>query len=141
LWDVYQSGLSGNETAAFECALRWVVEPTEANRRRAEPHANLDTVAGCLAFAVFWSGGSLVAPELPILEPPEHITAATVGPAILLLAGETAPDAFASACRRLLAMGLQVAHGNHLWHERIRMEPPRAPANAPAETTLPAEPM
>src|ERR1700757_4518855 len=56
--------------SALEATERWITHPNEENRRAAKEAsdaAGLDTAAGCAALAVFFSGGSLAAPEAPLV--------------------------------------------------------------------------
>src|SRR5262249_33109419 len=51
---------------ALQAAVKWVVEPSDANRRAAQAPGEADnfaTPAGFVAMAVFWSGGSLIGPQ------------------------------------------------------------------------------
>src|SRR6266849_9173500 len=59
---VKSSPIAGPEAVALAAAARWVKQPWEENRLRAETpgrEAGLKTAAGCLAMASFWSGGSM----------------------------------------------------------------------------------
>ncbi|WP_339150100.1 DUF6931 family protein [Pseudoalteromonas galatheae] len=62
--------------------------PSETLRIRAQQLAErvgLDNAFGWLAYSVFWSGtGSIVAPELPVVLPPENMVGHAINAAILL---------------------------------------------------------
>lgn len=88
------SVLSNNEriaaenAAILECVASWLSSPNETMRIRAQQlaeRAGLDTAAGWLGYAVFWSGtGSIVAPELPVVMPPDNMVGHAINAAILL---------------------------------------------------------
>jgi hypothetical protein len=105
-------------TAALQAAEKWVTDPSEDNRRAAMPAAeaaDMNTPAGCAALAAFWSGGSLVPPNLPAVPPAEHLTGHGVAGAVLLAAIVTEPDKAAEKYRNYLALGIDVANGVNKW--------------------------
>jgi hypothetical protein len=105
---------------ALTAAEKWVLDPSDANRRAAhataEP-AGLGTPAGAAAVAVFFSGGSLAPPELAAVAPAEHITASAAAGAILLAAVLTDPQKAAEKYQKFLAAGFDVANGTNRWKE------------------------
>jgi hypothetical protein len=68
--------------AAMKAIEEWLVEPNDDKRRLAKAagdQAGIATPAGCLAFAVFLSGGSMAPAEAPVApEPPPHVCARMV---------------------------------------------------------------
>jgi hypothetical protein len=106
--------------AALQAAEKWVADPSEDNRRpamSAAEAAGLGNPAGCAAAAVFWSGGSLAPPNLPVVPPGEHLTAHGAASSILLAAVLTEPEKAADKHRRFLTLGMEVANGVHRWKE------------------------
>ena len=104
--------------AAFQSAEKWVVDPSEANRRAAmtaAEGAEFKTPAGCTAVAAFWSGGSLGPPNTPVVPPGEYLTAHGVGAAIMLAAVQTEPEKATEKYRKFLAQGIEVANGKQQW--------------------------
>jgi hypothetical protein len=105
--------------AAVQAAEKWVQQPTEENRRAAQPAAEaaeLSTPAGCTAMAVFMSGGSIAPVSSKVDVPPaEHLTAHFVGGAILMAAVLTEPEKAAEKHKRFLALGQEVAAGTNRW--------------------------
>ncbi|HEY0778775.1 MAG TPA: hypothetical protein VGD56_12475, partial [Gemmatirosa sp.] len=81
--------------AALAAVERWISEPTDANRRAAwaaGQAADLTTPAGCLCGAVFFTGGSIAAPQSPMAVPPPpgaHVTMAAS--AVLMAAAQLDP--------------------------------------------------
>lgn len=122
LWQAYRPEPSPAAASVLETALRWVREPSEAHRRAAEAPgraAGLDSPAGCLGLAVFWSGGSMSKPEWPAVPPPPLLTAKTVAGAVLLAAAQSGLAPMRAQRRReFVALGLQTAAGEGLWVER-----------------------
>jgi hypothetical protein len=99
---------------ALRAAVRWVREPSEANRQLAVDRGQkvgMNTPAGCLALAAGWSGGSLSLPHLPVVPPPPELTARLVGAAVLLCAVVREPMQYQGRCRQFLLIGEDVAAG------------------------------
>jgi predicted component of type VI protein secretion system len=89
-------------------AEKWAADPTEENRRAAETAAeSVDPaeMTGWVARAAFWSGGSLVAPELAPVPPDEGLTAQAVTGALLMAASRGDPTKTADRYRAFLAKG------------------------------------
>jgi hypothetical protein len=109
------------EEEALRSAVKWVVEPTEPHRRAAEPAgeaASMSTPAGCIAHAVFWSGGSISLPGLPAVEPPPHAAADMIARTLIVAtAGLPAQDQHR---RRFLQLGHQIASGGNRWEEHVK---------------------
>lgn len=106
------------QEAALQAAVRWVLDPNEEQRRAAEAPgvaATLQTSAGCVARAVFWSGGSLLPAHSPVTPPAPTMTAQAIAGGILTAAAEKAGNLKANQAE-LLAIGFQVSHGSLLWH-------------------------
>ncbi|GEK08133.1 hypothetical protein HUZ36_16085 [Pseudoalteromonas sp. McH1-7] len=77
-----------DEHKVLSCVESWLQSPSETLRIRAQQLAErvgLDNAFGWLAYSVFWSGtGSIVAPELPVVLPPENMVGHAINAAILL---------------------------------------------------------
>jgi hypothetical protein len=122
--------------AALEAALDWVYDPSEEHRRVAEAPARtagMQRSAGCLAWAAFWSGGSMMQPELPTVAPPPHVTALAVGGAVLLACVERDPLEYLDHYRHALELGIEIARGRLLWTPSGTLE---AEADAQGELLL-----
>jgi predicted component of type VI protein secretion system len=105
------------DRAALAVAEEWVVEPTEANRRRAETAAERtkhETAAGWSAAAAFWSGGSIAPAGMPDVPPKETLTAQAVVVAITMSAASD-PKKMAARHAEFLALGARVADGEVRW--------------------------
>lgn len=91
-WGLQVVKASGGETddelKVLSCVEGWLQSPSETLRIRAQQLAErvgLDNAFGWLAYSVFWSGtGSIVAPELPVVLPPENMVGHAINAAILL---------------------------------------------------------
>jgi hypothetical protein len=106
--------------AALQAAEKWVVDPSEENRRAAMPAAEaaeFKTPAGCAAVAAFWSGGSLGPPNVPAVPPGEYLTAHGVAGAVMLAAVQAEPEKAPEKYRQFLAQGIEVANGANRWKE------------------------
>lgn len=107
---------STDEANAIRAAKAWVHTPDETSRRFAEKmaiKAELQTGAGWVAQAAFWSGGSMIAIGEPIIAPPEYLYAHAVAGAINLSA--VMPDGLEAKERysHYFAIGLNIAHGGN----------------------------
>ena len=80
--------ISAEGMKLMNCVENWLHSPNETLRIRAQQLAErigLDTDIGWLGYAVFWSGtGSIVAPELPVVMPPDNMVGHAINAAILL---------------------------------------------------------
>jgi hypothetical protein len=103
---------------ALEAAIRWVREPSEANRRATqEPgeKAGPATPAGAVALAAFWSGGSMSRPDLPPVPPPERLTNDAIAGAVLAAAARGDPAQLGQRYRQFLHWGADVANQKIRW--------------------------
>jgi hypothetical protein len=125
LWHAHQGSPDETAEASLEAAVRWVLEPSEPNRRSAGAAGQadgFDTIAGCLAMSAFWSGGSMSRPDLPAVAPPAELTGRLVGGAILLAALRGDVFSIQERFRQCLALGLEVARGENLFAAEDRHE-------------------
>lgn len=120
LWHVSRPGLPAAEEAALRALVHWVREPTEPRRRllegAAEAAGHVRTGAGGLAFAAFFSGGSLAPPGLPVVAPPRDLTADTIARVLVVMALQTRPERAAETYRHFIELGLEVARGENRWN-------------------------
>jgi hypothetical protein len=118
VWDAARPSLPQPVDAALGAALRWVLNPIDELRRAAENAAAGadDTPAGYLAQAVFFSGGSLLASNLPVLEPPPFLANRVLAGTILMAAAQ-APAADDEHLRLFLHWGSEIADGKLHWSQ------------------------
>lgn len=130
-WDVLAGRLGEAEERALESVVRWVVEPSEANRRAAETagaQAGIRTPAGALAHAVFFSEGSIVHPDFPAVPAPGDAGTTSVCGAVLLAAVVHEPMRFNQRYRRFISIALEIVHGRHRWAPEAAASQPAAEA-------------
>lgn len=121
-WTCARRGLPPQPKPAVQAALdateRWLVEPTDANRRAAfesaEP-ADLGTPAGCAALAVFFTGGSIAPVGVPDVPPPEGAAARAIAGSITLAAVAPPPEKAPERFGQFVRQGLEVAGRIKLW--------------------------
>jgi hypothetical protein len=104
--------------AALDATERWIVQPTEENRREAllfGEAAEFGTAAGCAALAAFMSSGSLAPPEVPPVPPGEYLTAKAVSGSVTLAAVATEPERAKEKFQEFLKLGLEVADRTKMW--------------------------
>jgi len=119
--------LSGTQAGAVEAAEKWVVAPTEENRRATMPAAEaakLATPSGCSAIAAFFSGGSLAPPDVKPVPPAGHLTAQMVIAAVSIAAVSAEPEKAPEKLRQFLTMGMEMAEGRNLWPGSIEASSP-----------------
>ena len=118
LWEMARHQPSPLAEKTLDAVLRWVQQPTRQHRLATEAPAkagDLNTAAGCLAWAVFWSAGSLTPPHVPVVPVPKTLTAQLVGAAVIFAAVEYEPIRYREHHGLFLQMGLEVAEGRNLW--------------------------
>lgn len=104
--------------AALDATERWIVQPTEDNRRQAMQFAEaaeFSTPAGAAALGAFLSSGSLSPPEAPPVPPGEFMTAKAVAGAVTLSAVATEPETAPAKFREFVRLALEVADRTKLW--------------------------
>ena len=100
--------LTPEQERPIKVAQQWVADPSEENRRAAEAAAEATDpaeLAGWVARAAFWSGGSLAAPELASVPPDEGLTAQAITGALLMAVSCGDPTKTADRYREFLARG------------------------------------
>lgn len=114
------AAVSDTDAAALAAALAWVCEPTEHNRRAAKDAADateLATPAGLVGLAVFFSGGSIAPPDVPAVEPAEHLAAQTVRGAVMAAAVMQVPQHAEDHYRDFLTLALDIAQRRLRWDQ------------------------
>jgi hypothetical protein len=99
---------------ALSAAEAWVHKPCEETRRPTMVHAQrtqFDHPAVWAAVAAFWSGGSMVAPELPAVAPAAHLTGLAVSGAVQLSVLTREPALASERFRVLLGQAIDIANG------------------------------
>ena len=128
--------LSPREIEALRAAARWVLDPSDENRKAARTHgeaAGLEAPAGNLAMASAWTGGSLAppappnpnpkVPPIPPVPPGPFLPARAVTGALLLASAMAEPMRVAESQRQFVEIGVAVAEGRFPWPETKEPEP------------------
>ena len=105
-----------DEANAIRSARAWVHEPDETARRFAEDmakKADLQTGAGWVAQAAFWSGGSMTAPSEPLVQPPEYLYSQAVAGAVNLIAALPDGEHAIERYEHYFKLGLHIAQGGN----------------------------
>lgn len=138
VWDAQRSQTDGTRQSALEAIVHWVQMPSESHRRTCEHFGRVlgvRTSPGALAMAVFWSGGSMSAPDQPHVPPPTGLASQVVGAAVQAAAMERDSVRYTDFFRQYLAIGLEVVAGRVLWTPSgtvaDRPATPRSPVDAP----------
>jgi len=90
-------------------AERWVSNPDEGNRQAAKAAVAEDgpeNPSDLLALAAFYSGGSVVAPNLEPVPPPDHVTPQLVAGVVMIAAVRTQPEKAVEKYRVFLQKGM-----------------------------------
>jgi hypothetical protein len=104
--------------AALDATERWIVQPTDENRRdamRLGEVAEFSTAAGAAALSAFFSHGSLGPPDTPPVPPGEFLTAKAVSGSVTLAAVVEDPEHANEKFQEYLNLGLEVAERTKLW--------------------------
>lgn len=104
--------------AALDATERWIVQPTEDNRRQAMQYAELadfGTPAGCAALGAFLTSGSLAPATAPVVPPGEFMTAKAVTGSVILAAVAKEPDKAPEKFQEYVRLALEVADRTKLW--------------------------
>lgn len=135
---------------ALAAVERWIGHPDDANRRAAfaaAQAATAETPVGCAGFAVFFSGGSLAAPEVPfVVPPPPGACWQLVAGAITLAAMQGPPAHMATRFAGHLAQGIEIVRRLGGWEAAATLaraaydHDVQASAHATAQATSPAAP-
>lgn len=104
--------------AALDATERWIVQPTEENRRQAMHFgeaADFGTPAGAAALGAFFTSGSLAPPEAPPVPPTEFMTAKAVAGSVMLAAVGSEPEKAPDKFQEYVRLALEVADRTKLW--------------------------
>lgn len=111
-WQSARSKPTPAVDAVLGALVRWVREPSEANRVTGALLAGDDAPVQFLARALEFSGASLSPPGLPVVPPPPFLAHRTVAGALLLDAAKGGPERL----RDFLQWGTDVADGKNRWN-------------------------
>jgi hypothetical protein len=106
-------GAMASDAACVAAAERWAAEPSEENRRAAMAAAastDYGTPGAWAAAAAGWAGGSLAPPDVPVVPPPDHLTAHAVAGAVALAAASD-PEQLEAREVAFLQAALDLADG------------------------------
>jgi hypothetical protein len=106
--------------ASLAATEKWIVQPTDENRRAAmaaAQEADVGTPAGCAGVGAFFSGGSLGPPNTPANPPGEFMTAKAVAGAVMLAVVSTEPDKAPEKYKAFLAQAVEVTRKIKLWEQ------------------------
>jgi hypothetical protein len=104
--------------AVLDATERWIVQPTEDNRRQAMHFAQIaefGNPAGCAALGAFFSGGSLSPAEAPPVPPGDFMTAKAVAGSVTMAAVITEPEKAPEKFQEFVRLALEVADRTKLW--------------------------
>ncbi len=120
------SELPPKEFLALKAAVEWVLEPDEPHRRAAQAAgeaADFGTPAGCVAMAVYGSGGSLIPANLPVVPPEPYMTAQAVAGSITMACVQGDPRCMRDLQRELAGLGIEIAEGKITWPTATKVTP------------------
>lgn len=110
--------LEDREKVAWRAAVRWVLQPNEANRAAAKRPADalgLASPAGALVVAANQSGGNIAPPNMPPTPPSPFASARAVAIAVKLTSAKVDPPAILSTQHAFIELGMGVAEGRFSW--------------------------
>ena len=100
--------------AALLAAEAWALKPDEDSRRAAGAAGDateMDNGASWAAMGAFWSGGSMVRPDLPPVEPTPDLTPKAVFAAVTFAGHEKDPSSADARFQEYLTRGIDLANG------------------------------
>jgi len=121
VWSIYRPKPTEKIAAAFNSVVAWVQEPDEEKRRVAGAIievAGLDTPAGGLAAAVFFSGDNIAPPGQPEVKPKPFLSSKILAGAVALAAKLAPPDKKKQFERQFLTLAVDVAEMRTHWDPR-----------------------
>ena len=107
---------SADNVAALNIAEKWVYEPGDNNRRlcgKLAEKLDYKSAHSWVAAAVFWSGGSILEPNEPSLEPAPYLYAHAVSGAILTAVGSDESLSIEDEFNQYLQHGINIANGGN----------------------------
>jgi hypothetical protein len=105
------------EDRALRTVLQWLNQPSEANRRAcgaAAEKCKPASTPGNIARAAFWSSGSVLPPELPVVTAPPGLPAQCLAAAVITVAEGEGPRV-RDAYRLFLGLAQDVLTGTNRW--------------------------
>lgn len=112
LWHVYRPEPPAAVDATLAALVRWVEDPNEENRyavRAAGEALGRRHPVGALAFAAFWSEGSMSLPNLPEVLPPPDLSSQTLASTLSLAINSQPFDRSRELYQYFVKLGLDVA--------------------------------
>ena len=120
LWYLYRPEPPSAVDTVLAALVRWVEEPTDANRRSARAAGDAlgsGHPAGALALAAFWSGGSMSAPHLPEGLPPADLSPQALVSTFRLAVNSQPADRSQALYQYFVKLGLDVAAEPMHWDQ------------------------
>lgn len=117
-WDLQRAKPDAELEEALGIVGRYVISPTEELRREVGAVAQrlpVNTLAGCLAQAAFFSAGSVSLPNHPPVAPRPFVTGRLVGVCVYLASVKRNAALYKQYLREYLRWGRAIASGELLW--------------------------
>src|SRR5262245_8141160 len=114
VWSIYRPKPPDDVPLTLNAVVGWVQEPTEENRRVAETMieaAGVDTPAGGLAAAIFFSGDNIAPADQPEVKPKAFLWSKLVAGAVVQATNLVPPDKKKECERQFLSYVFDVADG------------------------------
>jgi hypothetical protein len=121
VWSIYRPTPPEKIAAALNAVTAWVQEPDEQSRRAAEQVINvagLDTPAGGLAAAVFFTGENIAPPTQPEVKPMPYLWSKILAGALGRAATLGPPEKKKERERQFLSLAVDVAELRNHWDPR-----------------------
>lgn len=119
LWQVIREHETPPDIAALDAVVRWVQTPSDERRRaakRAGEATKSTSIAGGLARAAFYAGGSISLVDQPHVDAPTDLTAQLVAELALAAATQFVQPELKHAClRHFLLLAGEVSRGEAPW--------------------------
>jgi hypothetical protein len=118
IWTIYRPKPPEKVAAALNAVIGWIQDPKEETRRAVEATiepAGMDTPAGGLAMALFYTGDNIAPPKLPEVKPKPFLWSKLLDMALSLAVKKVPPDKKKICERQFLTQAFEVAQSSTHW--------------------------
>jgi hypothetical protein len=120
LWQSRRPQMSAPAEGALQAIVLWVLDPNEEQRYLVREKSSLVKATepvSALALALYFSGGSISKPGLPVVEPEADATADTIAKMLRSIAARVPNYRQNEAYQQFLRIGMEIVSGESHWEK------------------------